>query len=211
MKAILVFIAAMLISVQVSAQTFAVGDRLEALENDGLWYTVRVLKYQDGRYLVHWDEYNDSIYDQWLTVDRMRPIIVPQYYVGDHLEGLEADGKWHPVTVLEISPEGKYKVHWQGYENSFDRWLEPAYLRHMSPSRTDIWLSRRVPIVYIDNQSGGPIKYSYSGDGISGGGTIYPKQRDYIRYAPIGGELLINGQRHLVFTREHNGQIIIIR
>ncbi|MGV3630732.1 MAG: agenet domain-containing protein [Bacteroidota bacterium] len=210
MKAILVFIAAMLISVQMSAQTYAVGDRLEALENDGLWYTVRILKYNEGRYLVHWEEYTDTL-DQWLTVDRLRPVAIPKFYVGDHLEGLEVDGKWHPVTVLEISPEGKYKVHWQGYENSFDRWLEPAHLRYMSPSRTDTWMSLRVPIVYIENRTALPIKYNYLAEGVNGGGTIYPNQRDYIRYAPIGGILLINGKQHLTFTKEHNGQIIVIR
>ncbi|MCE3297163.1 MAG: binding activity-knot of a chromodomain [Crocinitomicaceae bacterium] len=210
MKAFLVIIAALLISVQMSAQTYAVGDRLEARENDGLWYVVRVLKHDQGRYLVHWEEYTDSL-DQWLTVDRLRPMAIPQFYVGDHLEGLEVDGKWHPVTVLEISPEGKYKVHWEGHENSYDRWLEPAHLRHISPSRMDTWMSLRVPIVYIENQSNQAIKYNYLAEGVDGGGVIYPGQRDYIRYAPLGGVLLINGKQHMVFTREQNGQIIVIR
>lgn len=210
MKAILVIIVTLLISVQMSAQTYAVGDRLEARENDGLWYVVRVLKHDQGRYLVHWEEYTDTL-DQWLTVDRLRPIYPPQFYVGEHLEGLEVDGKWHPVTVLEISPEGKYKVHWLGYENSFDRWLEPAHLRHLSPARIDTWVALRVPIVYIENRSSSPVTYTYSAEGVSGGGTIYPGQRDYIRYAPLGGKLFINGKHHMTFTKENNGQIVIVK
>ncbi len=38
-------------------------------------------------------------------------------------------GKWHPVKVLVVNPDGRLKIHWEGWSNSFDEDVHRAKLR----------------------------------------------------------------------------------
>ena len=37
--------------------------------------------------------------------------------------------KWHPVKVLAVNPDGRVKIHWEGWSNSFDEDVHRAKLR----------------------------------------------------------------------------------
>lgn len=42
---------------------------------------------------------------------------------GDKIQ-VEWHGAWYPATVLEIG-SNKWKIHYEGYDNSWDEWVEP--------------------------------------------------------------------------------------
>jgi hypothetical protein len=51
--------------------------------------------------------------------------------VGERCEG-EENGKWYKVKVLDAK-DGKFFVHWLGWEAKWDAWVEPARLRAYKP------------------------------------------------------------------------------
>ena len=213
MKAILVFITALFISWNCVAQSFTVGEQLEAIEGN-IWYPVTVIGYQDGKYLIHWDGYPDT-YDRWITTDKLRA--KGNYSVGDRVEGtgLNSDGMWYSATIIDRA-NGQYKVHWNGFSDSADSWINANQIRPAMcippPDNTSPpWGTRRISILYIENQTGAPIRYNYAGDGTTGTGTIYNGQKDYIRSAPIGADLFINGTYYITIHKDHDGQSIVIK
>ena len=53
-----------------SAPEYAVGDSVKVKWN-GKWYTAKVLKVNNGKYLIHYDGY-DSSWDEWVGPGRMK-------------------------------------------------------------------------------------------------------------------------------------------
>ena len=51
-----------------------------------------------------------------------------QFKVGDVAEGLETDGTWYKVDILKVET-GKYFIHWQGFQDQYDRWIEAEKTR----------------------------------------------------------------------------------
>ena len=47
--------------------------------------------------------------------------------VGDSVT-VEWKGKWYPASILEVK-DGKYKIHYDGYEASWDEWVTTARMR----------------------------------------------------------------------------------
>ncbi len=46
-------------------------------------------------------------------------------------------GGWDKAVILEVGQgelAGQYKVHYEGYSNDYDRWLQPLYFRKRAPS-----------------------------------------------------------------------------
>ena len=41
----------------------------------------------------------------------------------------EWSGKWHPIKVLAVSPDGRVKIHWEGWSDNFDEDVHRAKLR----------------------------------------------------------------------------------
>ncbi len=44
-------------------------------------------------------------------------------------------GSWDKATIIEIGVgehEGEYKVHYDGYNSTYDRWLQPVYFRKVA-------------------------------------------------------------------------------
>lgn len=193
-------------------QTYKVGDKLEGEEN-GKWYQVTILKIEDGKYWIKWDNYSDT-YNQWLTGDklRQRSLVLDAYYVGDKLESMD-NGVWYPVTILEIK-DGKYKIHWDGYDDSYDKWVNAGELRKKgSTGATEyksVWGDNRIKVIYLENKTGQSISYSYSGSGSSGGGSIFNSNTDSINDAPIGGTIEVNGKFFMKIEKSHDGKTIVI-
>lgn len=98
----------------------------------------------EGEYKVHFTGYAAS-YDRWLQPVYFRklaagtpvtPAPKPAYQLGERIE-VSITGAWDKATVIEVGKaggehEGEYKVHYDGYAASFDRWLLPVYFRKVA-------------------------------------------------------------------------------
>lgn len=42
---------------------------------------------------------------------------------------VEWKGSWYPANVMEVKPQGKYKIHYQGYDSSWDETVGPSRIR----------------------------------------------------------------------------------
>ena len=98
----------------------------------------------EGEYKVHFIGFAAS-YDRWLQPVYFRKAAAgaapaaapkPAYQLGERLE-VSTTGAWDKATVIEVGKpdgehEGEYKVHYDGYAASFDRWLLPVYFRKVA-------------------------------------------------------------------------------
>ncbi|MCE3297164.1 MAG: At domain protein [Crocinitomicaceae bacterium] len=206
------------------AQDFKAGETVMALENDDLlWYKATILETGSEKCKIHWEGFS-SEYDEFINNDSFWKEGMP-FLVGDKLQGLETDGKWYNAKVLEINGS-KYFIHWGGFSSEYDRWISYDSLRlptkenyiaegnfntNASSTNGSSYGSSRIGIIYLENKTGQTVKYTYSGDGSSGGGTIYNNQKDNIKNAPIGGEIKVNGTYFITISKGHDGQTVIIK
>lgn len=98
----------------------------------------------EGEYKVHFIGYAAS-YDRWLQPIYFRklaagaaPAAAPKaaYQLNERIE-VSTTGAWDKATVIEVGTaggehEGEYKVHFDGYAASYDRWLLPVYFRKVA-------------------------------------------------------------------------------
>jgi hypothetical protein len=98
----------------------------------------------EGQYKVHFIGYAAS-YDRWLQPIYFRrvaagaaPAVAPKtaYQLSERIE-VSTTGAWDKATVIEVGTaggthEGEYKVHFDGYAASYDRWLLPVYFRKVA-------------------------------------------------------------------------------
>lgn len=218
----------LLISMSLLGQNFTVGEKVMAFENDDmLWYKATIIEVGKLESKIHWEGFSDQ-YDEWMSHDNMWKD-GQEFLVSDKLQGLETDGKWYNAKVLKRDlPNKKYFIHWGGFDSKYDRWISYDSLRlptkanyieagnfniksASSGSSSGAYGSNRIGIVYLENKTGQTVKYTYSGDGSSGGGTIYNNQNDNIKSAPIGGDIYVNGKFYIKISKSHDGQTITIR
>ena len=215
------------LTLQILAQTYTVGEKVMAYETkDELWYEATILEVlaEGYQYKIHWEGFSaefDQIMDKgnfWNAGQEFLP--------SDKLQGLETDGKWYNAKVIKRNlAEKKYFIHWGGFDSKYDRWISYDSLRlptkqnyieagnfknSNANNSSETNSNTRISIVYIENRTGITIKYSYAGDGSSGGGTIYNGQTSNIKQAPIGADLKINDNKYTTIQKSHDGQTIII-
>jgi hypothetical protein len=127
-----------------------VGSRLEA-EWGRRWYPAQVVQLlPDGQVKVHYEGY-DSNFDEVVSRSRLwvaagtgqrlpaspaaaqSPAAVSgaALKVGTRLE-IEWGGRWYPGEVIQVLPDGKAKVHYDGFSSGFDEVVPPARLRTAS-------------------------------------------------------------------------------
>lgn len=58
------------------------------------------------------------------------------YQLNERIES-NTQGGWDKATIIEVGKpgtahEGEYKVHYDGYAASYDRWLQPVYFRKVA-------------------------------------------------------------------------------
>lgn len=135
----------------VTATTFVAPGMMLESQFGGQWLRVEVLAVlPDGKVRIHWVGYADS-FDEDIARDRLRlPATAPGTVAtasasspntaanavtaatplarGAKLEA-EWAGKWLPVEVLEVLPNGTVKIHWTDYSDSFDEALPRSRLR----------------------------------------------------------------------------------
>ena len=105
------------------------GDKAEVLWK-GSWYPAHVKKVNGDQCFIHYVGYGKN-WDEWVGPARIR-ILAAAVPVGDFHEGDPVQvlwkGSWWPAHVLKVNG-GQLKIHYDGYDNSWDEWIGPARYR----------------------------------------------------------------------------------
>jgi hypothetical protein len=104
---------------------------------DVLWggqqYAAKVLKVDGDFHLITYPGWPD-FWNEWILSDRIIGITkAPD--TGKKEEKaqvtVEWEGSWWPATVLQIK-DGKYLIHYLGYDNTWDEWVTDKRLKFLS-------------------------------------------------------------------------------
>lgn len=106
-----------------------VGERVEAASS-GKWWRAKVIAQDAQRYKVHYYDW-DSDDDEWVTVERLRPLQVKRYDVGQGVD-VEWNKKWYPAKV-QGERLGIYYIHYDGYDKVWDEWVGVERMRERPP------------------------------------------------------------------------------
>ncbi len=117
----------------------------------GAWYKAKVIEVEAARWKISYDGYG-SHWDEWVGADRLRrpaaaqvvpaPAVAPappaaaaapspaglqtrvatDFPVGGVVEVLSS-GKWYGAKVLEADTARGWKIHYDGYSDSWDEWV----------------------------------------------------------------------------------------
>jgi hypothetical protein len=116
-------------------RAFAAGDTVE-VEWKGTWYPASIMELMpQGRYKIHYEGYDNS-WDETVAPTRVRaaakvaaaPAAKAVFVAGDEVE-VEWKGAWYRATIMEAKPQGRYKIHYEGYDNSWDETVSPSRIR----------------------------------------------------------------------------------
>jgi len=102
-----------------SAFAYKVNDKVK-VEWKGALYPATILKIDNNKYLIHYDDYASS-WDEWVTENRIKSSTAPEYNVGDSVR-VNWKGSWYPATVLKVN-NNKYLIHYNGYGSNWDEWV----------------------------------------------------------------------------------------
>jgi len=96
---------------------YQVGDHVEGLYKDGIWYAATIVKINsDGTYTLEWAD--GGTRDTVKPESKIRPPTSPspspasKYQVGELVEGLFKDGYWYKATIVKINSDGTYTLKW---------------------------------------------------------------------------------------------------
>lgn len=113
------------------AAVCSVGDQAEVLWK-GTWYAAKVTRVNEEqtRCFIRYTGYG-SEWDEWVGQDRIRikgaAVSADGFSAGDEVE-VKWKGSWYPASVLETKGN-KYKIHYDGYSDSWDEWIDPSRIR----------------------------------------------------------------------------------
>jgi hypothetical protein len=109
----------------------AAGRHVE-VEWHGSWWPAVVLQTQGNRSLIHYTGW-DSSWDEWVGRDRLRLV-----GSGEPPELLvNWQGSWWPAVIL-ASEKGWYKVHYTGWDASWDEWVGRDRLYYARPRPDEV-------------------------------------------------------------------------
>jgi len=122
-----------------------VGDKVDVLWN-GTYYKATVKEVSGSKWFIHYDGYDNS-WDEWVGKDRIKVLKnsnTPsggktdagnnnsnqgnQWKTGDKVM-VKWNDKWYPSTILKFS-DGKYKIHYDGWSDSYDEWVAPSRIKN---------------------------------------------------------------------------------
>jgi hypothetical protein len=127
---------AALVSNASDANACAAGDKAQVLWK-GTWYPAAVLKAKGTECYIHYDGYGSN-WDEWVGPDRIKvtasgggaPAAVDTagFSSGDPVSVLWK-GTWYPAHVLTVLGGGRYRIHYDGYDSSWDENVGPSRIR----------------------------------------------------------------------------------
>lgn len=124
----LMVLAVLLVATAASADTTTAKDatyragEVVDVEWKGKWYEGKILEAKEGRYKIHYVGW-DKKWDEWVGADRLRTRLA----VGAKVQ-VKWKGRWYPAVILEVK-DAKYKIHYEGYESSWDEWVTQARIK----------------------------------------------------------------------------------
>ncbi len=101
-----------------SAPICTQGQKAEA-KWKGKWYPVKVLDISGQKCYITYEGY-DSSWNEWIGSGRFRA----SFSTGSSVN-VRWKGKWYPARILQVSGNS-YKITYDGYDSSWDEWVEPA-------------------------------------------------------------------------------------
>ncbi len=132
---ILVAVLAALAASSASAAVCGIGDKAQVLWK-GTWYPASVTQVSsDGRKcFIHYDGYGSN-WDEWVGSDRIQikgasaPVVASSgFKVGDSVQ-VNWKGSWWNASVIQVLGGGRYRIHYDGYDNSWDENVGPSRIR----------------------------------------------------------------------------------
>ena len=119
----LLLLAMCTLAFSAQAAVCSIGDRAE-VNWKGAWYKAKVIRVNEDqtRCFIRYDGYG-SEWDEWVGRNRIRIMSSGGggFAVGDPVQ-VRWKGKWYPASVL-AARAGRYKIHYDGYDNSWDEWV----------------------------------------------------------------------------------------
>ncbi|XP_972506.2 PHD finger protein 20 isoform X1 [Tribolium castaneum] len=98
---------------------FAINSRIEALDNNNIWYPARIVEedYEGNEVLIHFEKFS-SKYDEWICMDspRLRPLqphskkTIQQFTVGERCLAAWTGNRKFPATITKVLPNDTYEV-----------------------------------------------------------------------------------------------------
>ncbi len=103
-------------------------ERVEVMTG-GKWWKAKLLERKDDQGKVHWIQigYDSSDQDEWVDLKNIRPInVTTTYKYPLEKECLVLwEGKNYRATIIGTN-RGLYLVHYDGYGNSWDEWVDQS-------------------------------------------------------------------------------------
>lgn len=120
----------------------------------GSWWDAEIIQVNGDQYKIHYDNYGSN-WDEWVKTDRIQPrtnsgttskkesttgkqnntsITDGKFSTGDKIEAWSA-GVWYPASIVSIGSgnyNGYYYVHFTGYSDASNQWLNAASVRKAS-------------------------------------------------------------------------------
>lgn len=132
-----VFVLIGFTSPSASAAICATGDGAQVLWK-GTWYPAHVKQVSgDGqKCFIHYDGYGSS-WDEWVGADRIQikssggtapAAAAASFSTGDSVSVLWK-GTWYPASVLKVLGGGRYRIHYDGYDSSWDENVGPSRIK----------------------------------------------------------------------------------
>lgn len=96
----------------------------------GSWWRAEVLERRAGLIKIHYTGWGAE-WDEWITPARLRQVAVHAPLkagkTGQQVD-IEWHGSWWDGQIIDVR-SGLYKVHYSGWGNEWDEWVEPNRLR----------------------------------------------------------------------------------
>ncbi|MFA4873949.1 MAG: Tudor-knot domain-containing protein [bacterium] len=114
------------------------GDKGQA-EWQGKMYEVEVMKVKGDQCYIHWTGYGKN-WDEWkacgdIKLSSAKPAKDEQTTsaakraVGDAVQ-VNWKGSWYPARIIAVdAKKGSYKIHYDGYDSSWDEWVTIARMK----------------------------------------------------------------------------------
>lgn len=111
------------------------GDKAQVLWK-GSWYPATALKAKGSECYIHYDGYGSN-WDEWVGPDRIRitssgggsaPAAASSFGEGAAVS-VKWKGSWYPAHVIGVLGGGRYRIHYDGYDNSWDENVGPGRIR----------------------------------------------------------------------------------
>jgi hypothetical protein len=127
-----------------AAYPFKVGDEVCAQWSvDWRWYDAEVLEISPDYLKIHYAGYSSS-YDEWVKLDS---VINPGTYSAGDSVWVQSKGAYYTASVLQVGKE-QYKVHYTGYDASWDEWVTPCRVFPAPKVGDPVWVKWKMSWYY---------------------------------------------------------------